>query len=91
MPLSSRDPRKRSGVEPRIVPVGYVLRAERIRATVWVPDPGESIPQGRQRRQKELFHVIEGTAEMTVDEDTVEVNEGTPCPSPEIPCTGSQQ
>lgn len=64
------------GVDPEIVPVGYELRPTQLRPNVWEYEPGDEMPAHRQQEQDELFYVMEGTAEMTVDGESFEATAG---------------
>lgn len=65
-----------AGVDPEIVPVGYRLRPEHLRPNVWEYEPGDEMPVHRQDEQDELFYVIDGSAEMTVEDESVPLTAG---------------
>ena len=62
--------------EPDLLAVGYELRPEKMRPSVWVYEPGESHNRHRQREQEELYLVLEGHLEMSVGDETFEVEAG---------------
>ena len=62
--------------EPDIRAVGYELRPQQMRPSVWVYEPGEAMRRHRQREQEECYLVLDGRLEMTVGEETFEVSEG---------------
>ena len=63
-------------VEPGLKAVGYELRPEKMRPSLWIFEPGESNNRHRQREQEELYLVLDGRLEMTVDDETFEVVAG---------------
>lgn len=63
-------------IEPGLKAVGYELRPERMRPSVWEYAPGESNNRHRQQEQEELYLVLDGRLEMTVDGETFEVETG---------------
>lgn len=68
--------READGIDPRIRAVGYELRPEKMRPSVWVYEAGESNNRHYQREQEELYHVLSGRFEMTVDDETLELGAG---------------
>lgn len=63
-------------VEPGLKAVGYELRPEKMRPSVWVFEEGESNRRHRQREQEELYVVLDGRFEVVVEEETFEIREG---------------
>lgn len=63
-------------LEPGLKAVGYELRPSKMRPSVWVYDEGESNNPHHQREQEELYHVLSGRFEMTIDEETMELEAG---------------
>ena len=63
-------------IEPGLKAVGYELRPEKMRPSVWEFEPGESNNRHRQEEQEELYLVLDGRLEMTVGEETFEVETG---------------
>jgi quercetin dioxygenase-like cupin family protein len=63
-------------IEPGLKAVGYELRPEKMRPSLWVFEPGESNNRHRQEEQEELYLVLDGRLEMTVGEETFEVESG---------------
>lgn len=74
--LDDLESREVDDIEPRLKAVGYELQPEEMRPSAWVFDPGESSAWHRQREQEELYLVLEGRFEMTVDDDEFEVAPG---------------
>jgi len=63
-------------VEPDLKAVGYELRPEEMRPSLWLFEPGEANNWHRQREQEELYLVLSGRLEVTVDDETFEVGSG---------------
>lgn len=63
-------------IEPQLKAVGYELRPSEMRPSVWVYDEGESNNPHYQREQEELYHVLSGRFEMTIGEETTELEPG---------------
>lgn len=68
--------RELDDAEPDLLAVGYELRPEKMRPSVWAYEPGESHNRHRQREQEELYLVLDGRLEMRVDDETFEVEAG---------------
>ena len=64
------------GIEPRLKAVGYELRPQKMRPSVWEYSAGESNNRHYQQEQEELYHVLGGRFEMTVDDETFEIGTG---------------
>lgn len=63
-------------VEPALKAVGYELRPEQMRPSLWVFERGESNNRHRQREQEELYLVLSGRLEMEVEGERFEVEPG---------------
>lgn len=63
-------------IEPGLKAVGYELRPSKMRPSVWAYDEGESNNPHYQREQEELYHVLSGRFEMTIDEEAIELAAG---------------
>ncbi|MFC4549880.1 MULTISPECIES: cupin domain-containing protein [Halorussus] len=79
--LSDLETREVEDVEPRLKAVGYELRPEKMRPSVWEFEAGESNNRHRQREQEELYYVVDGEFSMTVeseagDRDTFDLDAG---------------
>ncbi|WP_101296215.1 cupin domain-containing protein [Halegenticoccus soli] len=74
--LDDLESREIDGVEPSLKAVGYELRPERMRPSVWAFEAGESNNRHYQREQEELYHVLSGRFEMAVDDETFEIGPG---------------
>lgn len=71
--LESRDV---DDIEPDLKAVGYELRPEKMRPSLWTFEPGESNNWHRQEEQEELYLVLDGRLEMTVGDDSFEIEAG---------------
>lgn len=76
--LSLGDLEKRTFDEdgPSLKAVGYELRPQKMRPALWVFEAGETGRHHRQEEQEELYLVLEGRIEMTVEDETVELEAG---------------
>ncbi|WP_129114838.1 cupin domain-containing protein [Halegenticoccus tardaugens] len=74
--LDEVEVRDLDATEPSLKAVGYELRPERMRPNVWVYEAGESSNRHYQREQEELYHVLSGRFEVTVDDETFEAGPG---------------
>lgn len=74
--LDDLDTREIEDLEPGLKAVGYELRPERMRPSVWEFDVGDASRRHRQREQEELYVVLSGRLEMDVDDETFEVEVG---------------
>lgn len=74
--LGDLEERTVEDIEPDLKAVGYELRPEKMRPSVWVFEPGESNNWHRQREQEELYLVLDGRLEMTVGEESFEIESG---------------
>jgi len=63
-------------IEPQLKAVGYELRPSEMRPSVWVYSENESNNPHYQREQEELYHVLSGRFEMTIDEETTDLEPG---------------
>lgn len=70
--LDELEERDVEGVEPDLLAVGYELRPEKMRPSVWTFAAGESNNRHRQTDQEELYLVLDGRFEMTVGDEPVE-------------------
>lgn len=68
--------REVDGIEPGLKAVGYELRPEKMRPSLWQFDAGESNRRHRQREQEELYVVLNGRLAMEVEGERFEVAEG---------------
>lgn len=67
--LDDVDPVDVDGMDAEVLPVGYHLRPEKMRPSVWRYEDGESGRRHRQGEQEELYVVLDGSYEMTVERD----------------------
>lgn len=67
--LDDVEPRELDDLEPTLRSVGYELRPDRMRPSVWEYDAGESSNYHRHEEQEELYVVLEGRFEVTVERD----------------------
>lgn len=74
--LADVEPRSIEGIEPALRAVGYELQPSEMRPSVWEFDAGDSNNRHRQEEQEELYVVLDGELEMTVDDDSFTITEG---------------
>ena len=53
--------------DPTLLPVGLELQPEQMRPSVWEYEQGEENAYHRQDQQEELYVVLEGTVDVTVE------------------------
>ncbi|WP_238532757.1 cupin domain-containing protein [Halalkalicoccus jeotgali] len=70
------EPREIEGIEPRLRAIGYELRPEETRPSVWEYREGESNNRHRQGQQEELYLVLSGRFEMEIEGETVDLAAG---------------
>ncbi|WP_224449225.1 cupin domain-containing protein [Haloprofundus salilacus] len=59
--------------DARVKPVGYELRPETMRPNVWTFEAGESTPYHYQKKQEELYVVLDGRFELRIEDETLEL------------------
>ncbi|EJN57023.1 cupin domain-containing protein [Halogranum rubrum] len=75
--LDELEARELDDFGPRLKGVGYELRPEKMRPSVWVFDAGEKMRRHYQEEQEELYHVLSGRFEMRFGEaETAELAAG---------------
>ncbi|MDY6774820.1 MAG: cupin domain-containing protein [Halobacteria archaeon] len=74
--IDSIEERQIEDIEPSLKAVGYELRTDEMRPSVWVFDEGDSNRRHRHSEQEELYYFIDGSATIHIDGDEVEVEEG---------------
>ncbi|APW98757.1 cyclic nucleotide-binding protein [Halobiforma lacisalsi AJ5] len=78
--LENVEPHELDDIEPTLLPIGPELRPDRMRPSVWEYDAGEENTSHRQDEQEELYVVLEGTVDVTIehgdDRDVVELTSG---------------
>lgn len=67
------DPQAIEGIEPRLRAIGYELRPEEARPSVWEYAEGESNNRHRQGEQEELYVVLSGSFEMEVEGERIDL------------------
>lgn len=65
--LDDIEPRELDGIEPTLLSVGYELRPAEMRPNVWRFAAGEATNDHRHEAQEELYVVLEGRFEVTVE------------------------
>ena len=55
--------------DPTLLPVGLELQPEQMRPSVWHYEQGEENAYHRQDQQEELYVVLEGTVDVTIERD----------------------
>ncbi|WP_224334994.1 cupin domain-containing protein [Haloprofundus halobius] len=71
--LSDVDTHEADAADARVKPVGYHLRPETMRPNVWTFEAGESTPYHYQKQQEELYVVLDGRFELSVEDETLEL------------------
>lgn len=74
--LDDIEERSIDSIQPRLKAVGYELRPQEMRPSVWVFDPGDSNNRHRQQEQEELYFVVEGSGTMEVDGEEFDIRSG---------------
>lgn len=74
--LDEIEPRELEGIEPTLLSVGYELRPAEMRPNVWRFEAGESNRYHRHGEQEELYVVLEGRFDVTVEDDEFELAPG---------------
>ena len=74
--IDETEPREIEGIEPELRAIGYELRPEKMRPSVWEYDEGESNNRHRQGKQEELYLVLDGSFEMEVEGETFAIEAG---------------
>lgn len=78
--LDDLETRDVEDIEPKLKAVGYQLRPEEMRPSVWEFDAGESNNRHRHEAQEELYYVTDGEFVMTVEgedgEETFDLRAG---------------
>jgi quercetin dioxygenase-like cupin family protein len=67
--LESVDSHELEADEPALLPVGLDLQSEQLRPNVWRYERGEESAYHRQDEQEELYVVLEGTVDVTIERD----------------------
>lgn len=70
------DPQEIEDVEPRLRAIGYELRPDEMRPSVWEYAAGESNNRHRQGEQEELYVVLSGRFEMEIEGERIDLAEG---------------
>ncbi|ELY85564.1 cupin domain-containing protein [Natrialba taiwanensis] len=68
--LDTVESRELDELEPTLLPVGLELQPEQMRPSVWHYERGEESTYHRQDEQEELYVVLEGTVDVTVERET---------------------
>ncbi len=61
------------GVNPKLKAIGYELKTENMRPSVWIYEKGDSNNLHKQEKQEELYYIIDGKIEIEVDDDLLEL------------------
>lgn len=73
--LDSLEARDLDEFEPRLKAVGYELRPEATRPSVWTFEPDEAMNRHYHEEQEELYHVLSGRFVLELGEDGEEALE----------------
>lgn len=57
------------GIDPALLPIGLELQPDRMRPSVWHYRQGEENSFHRQSEQEELYVVLEGTLDVTIERE----------------------
>jgi quercetin dioxygenase-like cupin family protein len=76
--LDELEARDLDDFEPRLKAVGYELRPQRMRPSVWSFDAGDRTTRHYHESQEELYHVLSGSFALELGEDGGEKLELTP-------------
>lgn len=60
----------------KLRPVGFELRPQKMRPSVWVFETGGHSTKHRQKEQEELYHVLSGRFELVFEDETMELEQG---------------
>lgn len=61
------------GVDPQLKAIGYELKTEKMRPSVWIYEEGDSNNLHKQKEQEELYYIVDGMVEMEVDDELLEL------------------
>lgn len=67
--LDTIEPHELEQEDPTLLPVGLELQPEEMRPSVWQYEKGEENAYHRQNEQEELYVVLEGTVDVTIERD----------------------
>ncbi|RQH00116.1 cupin domain-containing protein [Natrarchaeobius oligotrophus] len=67
--LENVEPRELEEEAPTLLSVGRELKPEKMRPNVWHYERGEENAYHRQGEQEELYVVLEGTVDVTIERD----------------------
>lgn len=70
------EPREIDGIEPDLRAIGYELRPEEMRPSVWEYREGESNNRHRQTEQEELYVALSGRFEIEIEGETLDLSAG---------------
>ncbi|SEP31099.1 Cupin domain protein [Halogranum amylolyticum] len=74
--LDETDARDLEEFDPKLKAVGYELRPEQMRPSVWVYEEGDASNRHYHEEQEELYHVLSGRFELRFDGETEELTAG---------------
>ena len=66
---SSVEPRSIDEIDPTLLPIGLELQPERMRPSIWHYEQGEENTFHRHEEQEELYVVLEGTVDVTIERE----------------------
>lgn len=70
------EPQSIEGIDPRLRAIGYDLRPDEMRPSVWEYNAGESNNRHRQGEQEELYVVLSGAFVMEVEGERLDLEDG---------------
>jgi len=63
------EPRDLDEIDPTLVPIGLDLQPDRMRPSIWQYDRGEENTFHRHETQEELYVVLDGTIDVTIEHE----------------------
>ena len=63
------DPRDIEGIAPALLPIGPELQPSQLRPSIWHYEQGEENVYHRHEEQEELYVVLEGTLDVTIERE----------------------
>lgn len=74
--LEEIDEQELDGFEPTLKPIGYHLKPDSMRPSVWHYEEGESNREHRHKAQEELYTVLDGLVRVSFEEGDIELKPG---------------
>ena len=71
--LNDVEPREVDGFEPQIKAIGYQLKPDNLRPSVWEYSAGESNKKHKHETQEELYTLLSGKMRIECQEESIEL------------------